>query len=83
MFTYAIIVGVKRGWLDAKTYAPPIAYKAWLQLLTYINADNDITEVCQGTNIGTTKQYYLDRKRVIGDLHGQAPMLWCAAALLE
>jgi len=82
MFTYAIIVGVKKGWLDAKTFVP-IAYKAWLQLLTYINADNDITEVCQGTNIGTTKQYYLDRKRVIGDLHGQAPMLWCAAALLE
>ena len=82
MFTYAMITGVKEGWLDAETYAP-IARKAWLQLLTYINADNDITEVCQGTNVGTTRQYYLDRKRVIGDLHGQAPILWCTAALLE
>ncbi|MCD7900396.1 MAG: glycoside hydrolase family 88 protein [Bacteroides sp.] len=82
MFTYAMITGVKNGWLDAKTYAP-IARKAWLQLLTYINADNDITEVCMGTNVGTTKQYYLDRRRIVGDLHGQAPLLWCAAALLE
>ncbi len=82
MFTYAMITGVKKGWLDAKVYAP-VARKAWLKLLTYINADNDIMEVCQGTNVGTTKQYYLDRKRVVGDLHGQAPILWCAAALLE
>lgn len=82
MFTYAMIVGVKKGWLDAKTYAP-IARKAWLALLTYINTDNDITEVCMGTNVGTTKQYYLDRRRIVGDLHGQAPLLWCAAALLE
>jgi len=82
MFTYAMITGVKNGWLDAKIYAP-VARKAWLKLLTYINADNDITEVCQGTNVGTTRQYYLDRKRVVGDLHGQAPILWCATALLE
>jgi unsaturated rhamnogalacturonyl hydrolase len=25
----------------------------------------------------------LDRKRTTGDLHGQAPMLWCASALLR
>lgn len=82
MFTYAMITGVKEGWLDTATYAP-IARKAWLQLLTYINANDDITEVCQGTNVGTTKPYYLNRKRVVGDLHGQAPILWCAMALLE
>jgi rhamnogalacturonyl hydrolase YesR len=82
MFTYAMIVGVRRGWLDSETYAP-MAREAWLKLLTYLNADDDIAEVCQGTNVGTTRQYYLDRKRVIGDMHGQAPLLWCAAALLE
>jgi hypothetical protein len=25
----------------------------------------------------------LDRKRNIGDLHGQGPLLWCVNALLE
>lgn len=82
MFTYAMITGVKKGWLDASIYGP-IARKAWIKLQDYLNEDYDITEVCQGTNVGTTKQYYLDRRRVTGDLHGQAPMLWCAAALLE
>ncbi|MCD8165938.1 MAG: glycoside hydrolase family 88 protein [Bacteroides sp.] len=82
MFTYAMITGVKKGWLDAEIYGP-IARKAWLTLLTYLNEDNDLREVCQGTNIGDTRQYYLERKRVTGDLHGQAPLLWCAAALLE
>jgi hypothetical protein len=28
-------------------------------------------------------QYYLDRARLTGDLHGQAPVLWCASAWLR
>src|SRR5687768_46518 len=82
MFTFAFITGVKQGWLDAKTYAPA-ARKAWLSLITYINKDGDITEVCEGTNKKNDRQYYLDRKRNVGDLHGQAPVLWCATALLR
>jgi unsaturated rhamnogalacturonyl hydrolase len=82
MFTFAFITGVKNGWLDKKTYAPA-ARKAWLKLITYINENNDITEVCEGTNKKADRQYYLDRKRNIGDLHGQAPLLWCATALLR
>lgn len=27
--------------------------------------------------------HYLDRERNTGDLHGQAPPLWCALALLR
>ncbi|NCU04546.1 MAG: glycosyl hydrolase [Chitinophagaceae bacterium] len=82
MFTFAFITGVKNGWLDAKTYAPA-ARKAWLKLITYINKDGDMTEVCEGTNKKNDHQYYIDRKRNIGDLHGQAPVLWCATALLR
>ena len=82
MFTFAFITGVKEGWLDAKTYGPA-ARKAWLALITYINNDGDITEVCEGTNKKNDRQYYLDRKRNVGDLHGQAPILWCANAWLR
>ncbi len=82
MFTFAFITGVKEGWLDAKTYGPA-ARKAWLGLIKYINADNDVTDVCEGTNKKNDRQYYLDRKRNVGDLHGQAPILWCATALLR
>lgn len=79
MFTSAFITGVREGWLDEKTYAPA-ARKAWLALITYLDANADIREVCQGTNKKNDRQYYLDRKRNVGDMHGQAPMLWCAAA---
>ncbi|MGX5817866.1 glycoside hydrolase family 88/105 protein [Chitinophaga lutea] len=82
MFAFAMITGVKNGWLDEKTYGPA-ARKAWLRLITYINENDDIREVCEGTNMKNDHQYYLDRKRLTGDLHGQAPLLWCATALLR
>ena len=82
MFTFAMITGVKEGWLDPKTYGPA-ARKAWLALVSYINPNGDIREVCQGTNKKNDRQYYLDRQRIVGDMHGQAPVLWCATALLR
>ncbi|WP_460609150.1 glycoside hydrolase family 88/105 protein [Hymenobacter terrigena] len=82
MFTFAMITGVKNGWLDARTYGPA-ARKGWLSLVSYIDENAEVHEVCEGTNKKNDRQYYLDRKRNIGDNHGQAPILWCAAALLR
>lgn len=82
MFAFAFISGVKEGWLDKSTYGPA-ARKAWLALISYIDENADIREVCEGTNKKNDRQYYLDRKRNVGDLHGQAPVLWCATALLR
>lgn len=82
MFTFAMITGVKNGWLDAATYGAA-ARKGWLALVTYINENNDVREVCEGTNKKNDRQYYIDRKRLTGDLHGQAPILWCATAWLR
>lgn len=82
MFTFAFVTGVKEGWLPKKTYGPA-ARKAWLGLVKYIDADANVTEVCEGTNKGFTVQYYMDRKRRVGDLHGQAASLWSAMALLR
>lgn len=82
MFTYALITGVKEGWLESKAYGES-ARKAWLALVDYMNEENDITEVCVGTNKKNDRQYYYDRKRVAGDYHGQAPMLWCVCSLMK
>jgi rhamnogalacturonyl hydrolase YesR len=82
MFAFAMITGIKQGWLDAETYGPA-ARKAWLALVSYIDAAGDVRDVCEGTNKKADRQYYLDRKRVTGDLHGQAPVIWCATALLR
>lgn len=82
MFTYALITGVKNGWLDSKIYGAA-ARKGWLGLISYINTNDELTEVCEGTNIKNDRNHYMQRKRIVGDLHGQAPVLWCATALLR
>ena len=82
MFTYAMINGVKHGWLPAKPYAQT-ARKGWLALTDYIDADGNVDQVCVGTGQKNSRQFYLDRPRVKGDHHGQAPTLWCAMALLR
>ena len=80
--TFALITGVKQGWLDAATYGPA-ARRGWLALVAGLDADARLADVCEGTNKKNDYQYYLDRKRRVGDLHGQAPVLWCASALLR
>ncbi|HWC17589.1 MAG TPA: glycoside hydrolase family 88 protein [Terriglobales bacterium] len=82
MFTFAMITGVKNGWLDEKSYAPA-ARKAWLGLVHYIDANGDVSNVCEGTNKKNDLNYYLTRARNTGDLHGEAPILWSASALLR
>jgi len=82
MFTFAFVTGVKEGWLDAETYGAA-ARKAWLALTSYIDSNGDVREVCVGTGTKNDLQYYLDRPRAVGDLHGQAPLLWSASALLR
>lgn len=82
MFTFAFITGVKEGWLDAATYGPA-AKRAWLALTGYLDADGNLREVCEGTGTSADRTHYLQRKRLTGDFHGQAPLLWCATALLR
>jgi rhamnogalacturonyl hydrolase YesR len=82
MFTFAMISGVKNGWLDDATYGPA-ARRAWIALAGYIDQNDDVTSICEGTNKKDDLQYYLMRKRRTGDFHGQAPVLWAAAALLR
>ncbi|MBV3854096.1 glycoside hydrolase family 88/105 protein [Bacteroides thetaiotaomicron] len=82
MFTYAFIMGVKYGWLPVQEYGEA-ARRAWLAMLTYINSNDKVREVCVGTNKKNDMQYYYDRPRNTGDYHGHAPYLWCTVALLE
>jgi len=82
MFTFALITGVKNGWLDAHTYGPA-ARKAWIAVTGYIDQNSDVTSVCEGTSKQNDLEYYLNRMRKTGDYHGQAPILWAADALLR
>jgi unsaturated rhamnogalacturonyl hydrolase len=82
MFTFAMITGVKNRWLKEKPYAQA-ARKGWLGIVSYLEPNGDLRNVCQGTNKKNDLQYYLNRERLTGDLHGQAPVLWSASALLR
>ena len=82
MFTFALISGVKNGWLETDPYGPA-ARRGWLGLVSHISEDAAIREVCDGTNKRDDLNYYLTRPRSAGNLHGQAPVLWCATAWLR
>jgi len=88
MFSFALISGVKHGWLDAATYGPA-ARKGWIAVAGYVDQNYDLTGVCEGTNRfdgadpSFAVQFYLDRRRQTGNLHGQSPMMWAASALLR
>jgi len=82
MFGFAISVGVKKELLPEKQYKE--AYeKAWNALANYIDKDGKVSQVCVGTGQSKDEEYYLNRPKVTGDFHGQAPMLWFAHSLLE
>lgn len=81
MFTYAIVTGVKKKWLDAKTYGP-VARKAWIALANSLDEKADVKNACIGTNKGPSVEYYLARERKTGDPHGQAAVLWASMAML-
>jgi unsaturated rhamnogalacturonyl hydrolase len=82
MFGYSLAVGVKAGILTEKKYVE--AYqKAWLALTDHINSDGKVTDVCVGTGQSDNAEYYLNRPKVTGDMHGQAPTVWFAWILLK
>ena len=82
MFTYAMITGVKKGWLTDKAYAQA-ARKGWLGVNKFIDADGNLDKVCGGTGQVNDIQFYLNRPTEKGNAHGQAPVLWCVLALLR
>jgi rhamnogalacturonyl hydrolase YesR len=82
MFDFAFVTGVKNGWLDETVYGPA-ARKAWLALVGRLDPEGHLRDVCVGTDKGQSRQFYLLRPRETGNLHGQAPLLWTAAAWLR
>jgi rhamnogalacturonyl hydrolase YesR len=82
MFTFALVSGVKNGWLTGPQYVSA-ARRGWIALVGYVDQNEDVTQVCEGTGKKADLDWYLERKRRTGDFHGQAPLLWAAAALLR
>jgi rhamnogalacturonyl hydrolase YesR len=92
MFAFALVTGVKSGWLPVDPYGLA-ARRAWFALGQCLDSDANVRDVCPGTGEAATNgggktaasqaRYYFDRPRVAGDFHGQAPLLWTASALMR
>jgi rhamnogalacturonyl hydrolase YesR len=65
MTTFAIVRGLREGWLDKKTYEPA-AQQAWQAIKRRVGPDGQLSDVCQGTGKQKSYRDYLDRKAILG-----------------
>lgn len=93
MFTYALANGVRRGWLSVDAFGPALR-AAWLALVGRTTREGQLQDISDWaykpashpgapSYRGDEENYYFERPRLRGDHHGQAPMLWTAAALMR
>ena len=83
MFAFAMVTGVKAR-LARRGDVRPGGAKGLAGPAEYIDANGQHRQrVRRARTRGPTVQYYLDRPRNVGDLHGQAPVLWTASALMR
>ena len=88
MFTYALVNGVKNGWLTDPKYSAA-AKKGWVALGNKTNSSGQLSQVCPGTgaapagSLSSQQQFYASIALGSNDMHGQAPLLWVAKALLR
>ena len=72
MITFAMIRGIREGWLDEQQYAP-IIERAWNGIKTRIAADGTLVDVCTGTGKQKNLRGYLERMAILGkDARGGA-----------
>ena len=93
MFTYALITGLKNGWLSGDKYLTA-AKNGWTALGNKTNSSGVLSQVCPGTgqasgssgvgsDLKSQQDFYINLKPGSNDQHGQAPLLWSAIALLR
>jgi unsaturated rhamnogalacturonyl hydrolase len=80
MFAYSIARAVNRGWIDPTNMA--YAHKAFVALAQHVRSDGVVIGTCEGTNIGTNKDYYIARTQPDDDLHGRGPVMLAGAEIL-
>jgi rhamnogalacturonyl hydrolase YesR len=81
MITFAMLRGMKQGWLDRATHEPCVR-KSWPAILARIGSDGSLIDVCEGTGKQTSLRAYLDRKAILGfDDRGGAMSLLVATEM--
>lgn len=65
MITFAMIRGVRRGWLDELTYAPRIE-RGFTAVNSRVGRDGRLVDVCTGTGKMPSLRAYYDRAAILG-----------------
>jgi unsaturated rhamnogalacturonyl hydrolase len=81
MFTYSIARAVNRGWIDPSNM--PVARRAFAGISRNVRPDGAVVGTCEGTGIGQSLNFYINRKQPFDDLHGRGPVLLAATELLK
>ena len=81
MITFAMIRGVRSGWLDRARYNPHIT-RAWYAIRTRVGSAGHLVDVCTGTGKQPNLRAYYDRQAILGrDDRGGAMALLVATEL--
>jgi rhamnogalacturonyl hydrolase YesR len=81
MFAYGIARAVNRGWIGPSNMET--ARRAFAGLSRNVTADGAVNETCEGTGIGTTLQFYMQRRRPPDDMHGRGPVILAGTEILS
>jgi unsaturated rhamnogalacturonyl hydrolase len=79
MYTYVISRAVERGYVDASFNA--VALRGWEGIKGRVNSNFDVSQICVGTNVGSTQSFYYGRTRATNDLHGLGAFIIAAEQL--
>ena len=82
MFAYALNEGLRQGLVD-EAAARAAVDKAYSALVARLDKYGNLADVCAGTGWRNDREHYMKRPRVNGDPHGQAPLLWLCASLMQ
>ncbi len=82
IFVYCISRGVINGWLD-RSFAEA-ALKGWKAIrMGQISENHELRNVCVGTGIGDDLDFYLNRRKVDGEIHGTGLLIETGMAIVE
>jgi rhamnogalacturonyl hydrolase YesR len=65
MIGTAMAMGIRHGWLDAKTYRPRVD-AAWRAVVSRVGRDGVLLDVCESTNKQPSLEAYLQRAAILG-----------------
>ncbi len=81
MITFALLRGIRRGWLDRAVYTPVIE-RSWRAIKLRVAADGSLVDVCTGTGKQKGLAAYFNRRAILGpDPRGGAMALLAATEM--